>query len=91
MVCVCVCVSPSTLVFGLAYAKGHKKMKKAAEDKESAALSSKGGKKTGVAPVPTSPLKRRKKKKGEGQERGSSHQSTQTKQGQRKRNAPKAL
>ena len=52
------CVSPSTLVFGLAYAQGHKKRKKAAEGKESAALSSKGGKKTRVAPVPTSPLKR---------------------------------
>jgi hypothetical protein len=78
------CVSPSILVFVLAYAKGHNKRKKAAKDKkESAALSSKGGekkanrqvaptsrgasgKKDGVAPVPTSPLRRSKKKKGKG-------------------------
>jgi len=61
------CVSPSILVFVLAYAKGHKKRKKK-KDKQSAALSSKGGdtnmQVTGKKVAPASaPLKRRKNKK----------------------------
>ena len=53
------CVSPSILVFALAYAKGHNKRKKtakekkAAEDKKAAALSSKGGENTAIVEVTT--------------------------------------